>query len=51
MTLRKISKEQPENFEFNQENFEEAKKDYQEISRGKTTKCGNVFIIFSSKSK
>ena len=24
MTLRKISKEQPEKFEFNQENFEEA---------------------------
>ena len=26
MTLRKVSKDQPENFEFNQESFEQAKK-------------------------
>ena len=35
MTLRKISKEQPEKFEFNQENFEEAKKIIKKYPEGK----------------
>ena len=35
MTLRKISKEQPEQFEFTQENFEEAKKIIKKYPEGK----------------
>ena len=35
MTLRKISKEQPEKFEFNQENFEEAQKIIKKYPEGK----------------
>ena len=35
MTLRKISKEQPDNFEFTQENFEEAKKIIKKYPEGK----------------
>ena len=35
MTLRKISKEQPEQFEFTQENFEEAKKIIKKYPAGK----------------
>ena len=35
MTLRKISKEQPEKFEFNKENFEEAKKIIKKYPEGK----------------
>ena len=49
MTLRKF--QEYCNFEFTQENFERSKKDYKEISRGKTTKCGNVFIIFRLKNQ
>ena len=35
MTLRKISKEQPDKFEFNQENFEEAQKIIKKYPEGK----------------
>jgi hypothetical protein len=34
MTLRKISKEQPEKFEFTQENLDEANRIIKKISKG-----------------
>ena len=37
MTLRKISKEQPDNFEFTQENLEEAKKIINQVIEGEKT--------------
>ena len=51
MTLRKISKDQPERFEFDTKNLEEVKKNNKKISRRQTTKCSNVFTLFSSKTK
>ena len=51
MSLKKISKEQPSDFEFSKKNLEEAKKNNKKISRRKTTKCSYAFTLFSSKTE
>ena len=46
MTLRKISKEQPDNFEFTQENLEEAKKIINKYPEGKQQSAVMSLLYF-----
>ena len=48
MSIKKISKVQPESFEFSKDNFLEAEK---EISKKQKSKRCYSFIVFSSKTK
>ena len=51
MTLRKISKDQPENFEFTEKNLEEANKIIKKYPDKKKAKCSYVFTLYCSKTK
>ena len=50
MSLKKISKEQPKNFEFNSRKFIRCKKNYKNTQR-KTTKCSNGITLFIAQKQ
>ena len=49
MTLRKVSKDQPENFEFNQESFEQAKKIITKYPEGKQQSAVMSLLYIAQK--
>ena len=51
MSLRRPSKEQPQNFEFSSSSLEAAKTIIAKYPERKTTKCCNGFTLYSSKTK
>ena len=51
MTLRKISKDQPEKFEFNSESLVEANNIIKKYPKGKQQRCRHVIIVHCSKTE
>jgi len=51
MSIKKISKEQPTNFEFNSENILGAKKIIENYPKGKQQSACHGIIIYCSKTK
>ena len=51
MSIKKISKDQPDKFEFNADNLFEAKKILERYPKEKKKKCCDGIIISGSKSK
>ena len=51
MTLRKISKTQPESFEFTNENMTRIKNIMSKYPDGKKTKCSNAITLHSTGTK
>ena len=51
MSLRRPSKEQPKNFEFNSSSLELAKTIVAKYPKDKTTECRNGFTLYSTKAK
>ena len=51
MSLKKVSKEQPDKFEFSDENLNLAKKIVLNYPVGKKKECCNGITLFSTKTK
>ena len=51
MSLKKVSKEQPDKFEFSKENLILAEKIIQKYPKEKKTKCSYAVTLFNSKTK